>query len=157
MPGRDSNPHALEGDTCLAGNNGGGIYVYQGTTNLQIQEVKVTSNSINSNAATNGNGGGIYNDHGNVTIKGTHLNANTSKLHGGGIYNDHGTVTFSLLDKGKSMVVANKTGGTKGNGGGGIYSDGGTLDLNSIKMQSNKPDQCVKVGGTIVLNGNCTA
>jgi len=75
----------------------------------------------------------------------------------GGIYNDHGTVTFSLLDKGKSMVIANKTGGTNGNGGGGIYNNGGKLYINNIKIQSNKPDQCVNVGGGQVLAGSCTA
>ena len=92
-------------------------------------------------------------------LAGVHLNANTATRKGGGIYNLGGTITFSPLDKGKSMVIANKASGVKGSGGGGIYMNGGTLNLNSIKIQSNKPDQCVKTTSPVVTvtGGSCTA
>ena len=115
--------------------------------------------SATDSCTTGGCGGGIYNRKGSVIITGTHLNANTAKHKGGGLYNDLGTVTFSVLQKGKNMVIANKAGDAKTSSlatsaGGGIYNlAGSVVNLNSNKIQSNKPDNCAGTG--TYNNGPC--
>jgi predicted outer membrane repeat protein len=71
--------------------------------------------NIHDNAATSGDGGGIYNEGGRVVISGTEVRANTATRNGGGVFNDEGgelTVTrSSVLDSNGALTS-----------GGGIYT-----------------------------------
>ena len=103
-----------------AGGNGGGIYVYQGTTTLQDQDVKVTSNSINSNQAT-----------------GTWVGTGGPWGKGGGIYNDSGSAAVTLTNDTITDNVASSIGY-----GGGIYNNSGSPTLKNDTIKNNLPDQC---------------
>jgi hypothetical protein len=99
-----------------AGNSarwGGGIY------SENYAEVTIDSSIVNSNTATYGYGGGIYNDFTLAFLNSSIIAGNTAARPGGGIYNGGPmTVTNSFISDNQSDTD-----------GGGIYNDG-TLIVN---------------------------
>lgn len=111
-------------DMNLAGDLGGGIFISIGANCTIKKGVKIQNNEAQ-------NGGGIYNDGGNLTIQGTvsdkviisgckaDSTTNPSKKKGGGIYIAGGTViiehtsingnTVGTYDEGKGIYVADGT------------------------------------------------
>ncbi|EMB37110.1 MULTISPECIES: right-handed parallel beta-helix repeat-containing protein [Treponema] len=131
----------------LAGDLGGGIFIFAGA-NCTIKEgVKIQDNEAQ-------NGGGIYNDGGNLTIQGTvsdkviisGCKANSSqpgKNKGGGIYIAGGTVKI------EHTLINGNTVGSSGEGKG-IYVADGTFEMkagakidenNDVYLKENKKIQ----------------
>ncbi|EMB39526.1 hypothetical protein E4N99_05295 [Treponema denticola] len=131
----------------LAGDLGGGIFIFAGA-NCTIKEgVKIQDNEAQ-------NGGGIYNDGGNLTIQGTvsdkviisGCKANSSqpgKNKGGGIYIAGGTVKI------EHTLINGNTVGSSGEGQG-IYVADGTFEMkagakidenNDVYLKENKKIQ----------------
>jgi hypothetical protein len=129
----------------VSGNSGSGIYA-DNNSSLTLIESTVTGNtgapgifadngssvsitrstvSFNTNAA--GNGGGILNSSGIVTLTNSTVAGNTASGDGGGIDNQSGT--FNLYN---STVAANSAGSVTGLGGGIFYSGGSINLLNTI-------------------------
>lgn len=119
----------------LAGDLGGGIFIFAGA-NCTIKEgVKIQDNEAQ-------NGGGIYNDGGNLTIQGTvsdkviisGCKANSSqpgKNKGGGIYIAGGTVKI------EHTLINGNTVGSSGEGKG-IYVADGTFEMKAgAKIDEN--------------------
>jgi CSLREA domain-containing protein len=81
-------------------------------------------------------GGGVYNDHGTLTLNACVISSNTADF-GGGIYNNGG------FSGSASLTVTNTTinGNTANSFGGGIYSDGGgaaaTLVIDKSTISAN--------------------
>jgi predicted outer membrane repeat protein len=103
--------------------NGGGftLFVINGVS-LTLNDLMVTG------ADTAGDGGGIVNNLGTVSINGTTVSGNMAGVTGGGIFNDDGTVTIN-----DSVVNEN----TAGVAGGGIYNGGGTVVINNSVFSGN--------------------
>ena len=125
---------ALGGLTIANGNDyyGGGIYNYG---NLTIANSIITGNHMPDDHG--GNGGGIYNEYGTLTVFHSTFTDNAAGwccMDGGGIYNDHGTVTVT-----NSTFTGNTAGGY--GHGGGIYNDQATLTvINSTFTQNYAGD-----------------
>jgi hypothetical protein len=77
---------------------------------------------------TDGDGGGLYNDGGVVTLTGVTLAANAAALLGGALFNTkRGTIT---------TTNCSVTGNSAGNGGG-LYNEDGTINLDGVTVSGN--------------------
>lgn len=107
-----------------AGAAGGGIYIWSGA------EVIVEDNHIFINDVET-NGGGIFSNQGEPTIRGNYIVGNYAYNDGGGIYIQD-SVTTSFRIEGLNRVFANEAHGN----GGGIYTQGAnsnsTLEDNQV-------------------------
>jgi len=133
----------------MAWSHGGAIY-NQSTGNITITNLDMQNNTavfsgggisnnaaatytlnspvvIKGNAATNGSGGGIYNQTGIFTITGLDMDDNTALNNGAGICNQAGKMTITTLDM---------QGNTAEGNGGGIYNND-TLVLSFVTADSN--------------------
>lgn len=119
------NDVLLKDNKAQNGGDGGGIYNYYGTVNLN-------SGSIAANTASNG--GGVFNWYGTVNINGGSITGSTA-IWGGGIHNYFGTVNMNAgsIDK------------NAGSNGGGIYNNAGTVNLYGGSIAENS----AKYGGGI--------
>jgi hypothetical protein len=107
-------------------------------------------------------GGGIYNNHGIVNLRGTTRVIGNTGFRGGGIYNLQGTVTMRFKARVNGNTATDEGGGgiynyqgtirmrgkarVNGNSaptsGGGVYNDGGTLvgAIAGANVRHNIPD-----------------
>lgn len=144
-------------DLTVATSSGDGWWGINNAGNLRLLRVTVTGGArpiygggiINSGSLTLGDGttvfkngadyegGGIYNDEGNVTLqKGSTVTDNIA-VFGGGIYNYFGIL---LIESGAN-VTNNMAGGAED--GGGIYNEGGTVTLIAgANVSGNDPNNC---------------
>ncbi len=122
--------------------NGGGL-LFAGTT-ATINNVSITSNTADFNNDGFGNGGGIYNLFGAITIGNATactINSNTA-VNGGGIFN---TWNLQTLNASGSITMTNGTisSNSAKNNGGGFAMDVrtpttlGTVNLNTVTLASN--------------------
>ena len=94
--------------------------------------------SINGNTS-GGNGGGIDNEGGTVTLPNAAIIRN-SAVNGGGVYNNGGS-TFSASNTSVDHNTATSDGG-------GIYNNGGTLSLSSSVSVNSNTAQPMAAGST---------
>jgi predicted outer membrane repeat protein len=125
------------------GIDGGGILNFGTTT--------VAFSTIRDNTTTIGNGAGIENNQGTVTVLNSTISGNTAGKAGGGINNFQGTLTVS-----DSTISGNKT----VLAGGGILNNGGTFTLTHSTVTGNRADTNdaggIATGGGIGIVGNAT-
>ena len=79
-----------------------------------VNRLTLTNGDANNGGILGNSGGGIYNDHGTLTLNSCST-ANNSGQYGGGIFNDHGTLSLSNCTL---------SGNSSSAGGGGLYNDG---------------------------------
>ncbi|MEX2237549.1 MAG: right-handed parallel beta-helix repeat-containing protein [Dehalococcoidia bacterium] len=116
-------------------------------------ELTISGSSIKNNSATggvNGEGGGIYNRQGEVSLSGSTISGNEVDDDGGGIFNN-GTlsVTTSTISGNSSCC------------GGGINANGGntTITRSTISSNTTSPDYGGGIGnyaGSVMLINNST-
>jgi len=139
--------------------NGNGATIQRnsagGTPNLRIFHVAATGNVSmsgmtirNGNVTGIGDGGGIYNNFGNVTLTNCTISSNEADS-GGGIYNDEGAVTMT------SCTVSDNYADQYG---GGIYNHDGPMTMTNCTVRNN---EVYWEGGGIFNEGtlemtNCT-
>ena len=132
--------------------NGGGL-LFAGTT-ATINNVSITSNTADFNNDGFGNGGGIYNLFGAITIGNTTactINSNAA-INGGGIFN---TWNLQTLNASGSITMTNGTisSNSAENNGGGFAMDVrvpttlGTVNLNTVTLASNTANSDSAGGG----------
>ncbi len=92
--------------------------------------VSIVNSTLFGNSA--GYGGGVYNNHGTVTIGNSTLSANTATYDGGGVCNSFGTLTVS-----NSTLSGNKA----GTYGGGLYNADGSATLVNSTLSGNSASQ----------------
>lgn len=114
-----------------------------------------------------GDGGGIYNDGGTLTVTACTFSDNDAYFYGGGIYNSDGTVTVAdstflsngahyaggaIYQHGGTLGVSNSTLADNGTGyaGGAIYNDHGTVAVHASTLSGNISD----AGGAISSGGD---
>ena len=125
-------------DCTISENNanvGGGIFSAGALT--------ITNSDISKNVAAKdsdgyvGNGGGIFNDYGQVIVKDSTISENIADNNGGGLYNGDSAIT--TVD-GTSKIMDNQA---KTGYGGGIFSasEDITLDGTDVVVKSNKAYQ----------------
>ena len=125
----------------INGNNSVADFVIANGAVVILDGVTITGGQT----ASNGNGGGIYNNGGILTLDNSILEGNTAVYggggngngDGGGIYNNGGILTLdnSILEGNKAIYVG---GNGNGNGdGGGIYNNGGILTLVNSILEGN--------------------
>jgi hypothetical protein len=123
----------------ISGNHQSGVFNL--TNDPQVQVVTISGLTIadGTGISVGGQdlGGGIYNDHADLTLSNCTVSGNAVSGNGGGIYQYQGTVTLN-----SSTVSAN----TAGSVGGGIYTYRGTVVLNSSLVSDN-------VGGGVYCAG----
>lgn len=131
--------------------DGGAIYVSGGSASLKLKNTTVANSTTGDgtnglmNADRGGNGGGIFNDGGTVTIVNSTISGNTT---GKG-----GTPSDSFMYSGGA-----------GGDGGGIFTDGGTLVIENSTIADNTCGPGVNgvvggvggYGGGITIVGNAT-
>jgi CSLREA domain-containing protein len=128
----------------LPGGVGGGIY---NSANLTLSNDTISGNIANAG----GNGGGVFNDFGTVTITNSTLSANsvsstTDPGSGGAIFNKGGTLTLT-----NSTLYGNSAIGPDGtDSGGGILSNVGNVTLTNTTVSGNRADLG---GGLRSING----
>ena len=99
------------------------------------------------NGNTSANGGGLYNDGGNVTMTSCTVSGNTANVSGGGIYNDDGDLTLT------SCNISDNTADT--GDGGGLYNNGGNVTMTSCTVSGNTAHD-YSGGGLYNDDGNMT-
>ena len=91
-----------------------------------MKDSAITGNTVN------GNGGGIYNDYGTLTLLNSQITGNIATGqyggYGGGIFNNYGNVTLKDSNISGNAAYGNDMGGGYG---GGIYNKGTVTLLNS--------------------------
>lgn len=87
------------------------------------------------NGNTSGDGGGIYNDHGNVTLTSCTVSGNTANQSGGGIYKEGGEVRMTDCTVSGNTAVTGDGGGIYNNGysGEGVTMTGCTISDNKAE------------------------
>jgi CSLREA domain-containing protein len=121
----------------VSGNNASRVFVFEGTTAV-LNNIKVTGGKI----LANGDGGGIFNNSGNVTINNSVITNNaaasgTFSGEGGGIYN-RGTMIIN------SSTISNNSAASQG---GGISSTSGTGGGTAILTVNNSTISGNTTGG----------
>jgi hypothetical protein len=119
------------------GNDGGGIYNFQG-------ELSVTASTINSNSATK-NGGGIANIQGSITVIASTIEGNSAGGIGGGISSGEGNVTVT-----ECTIMGNSA----TQNGGGIFHVDGNLVVTASAIQDNTTGG--SGGGIVTSQGTAT-
>jgi hypothetical protein len=112
----------------LDGNGSGSVLEVDAGTTVTLKGLRITDGNAFQ-------GGGIFNDHGTVRLKGrTHVLGNTVTGDGGGIFNSVGNLFLS----GKARVNGNTAAGY----GGGIYNNVGALvgATAGVNVKSNTPN-----------------
>ena len=174
----DDHVTASIADCSLTNNIGGAVFIdgYGGTM-LTVLNSSITDNSAGS-SELGGNGGGIYNNAGTLTIIGSTISHNTAWFGdflgggGGGILNAYGTLvisnttirnnqaglsgggisgngTITITDSTISGNVAGETGGQGATGfGGGIWSSG-TLTVTNCTISGNVANGSTFKGGGV--------
>ncbi len=139
-------PTTIQGLTIKEGRaeQGGGIYSAEGF--LTLNHLTFSNNlAMNAaNAATSGEGGGLYNKGSTLTVMNSTLSDNTTGGAGGGIHNFNGPLTVS-----NSTLSGNIAGS---NGGGGINSYGSTLTVINSTLSGNVAGDIDGMGGGIRMN-----
>ena len=137
--------------------NGGGIYLnyVNGEGAVNFNSGTLSNNKALASGGTGGNGGGIYNNLGTITMSNGQIAKNSATNYGGGIYANIGTTNLNGGTIGDSNTAINGAGvyianeGTLNTGacyvswnrasslGGGIYVDHGTTTSNSTIVNTN--------------------
>ena len=152
-------------DTCLVSNNvasgpggtatGGGLFVAGGGRATLVND-NINGNAAAGSGASNsdGEGGGLYNDGGQVALTGTSIGENKASAdadgvvsRGGGIFETGGgtlTLTNSTLDGNSAQGAVP----TDGEAGGDLYNDGdvvtltnSTVSLGSVSFSPDAPQE----------------
>ena len=92
--------------------------------------VSIVNCTLSGNYA--GYGGAVYNDHGTVTVSNSTLSGNTAIYDGGGVCNSFGTLTVS-----DSPLTGNKAGAD----GGGLYNADGSVTLANSLLSGNSASE----------------
>jgi len=133
----------LEGFTINheSGDTGRGITITDGYLNINNS---ITSGNT-ANSATDYDGGGIYNDHGDLTITGCTISGNTAtNSDGGGIYNGLGTSTIT------SSIISSNSAADYG-GGICIYDNSPTPSIKTIQNNTISGNTASISGGGIYI------
>ncbi len=124
--------------------SGGGIYEDSGG------RVNATGLSLLTNTAENGNGGGIYDQRGALTIVGGEVSSNVAEKKlansagwGGGVYDTGGKVSLSNTPVEGNSAIS----------GGGLYVGTGSMSLAGETIDDNT---AVQFGGGILSQGTLT-
>lgn len=127
----DGNSISGSGSSSTIG--GGGILILSGIVNIGAG----TTISNNQANGLESNGGGIYNDGGNLSISSSHLDNNLAQNNGGGIWNEDGA----------SLTIVDTTfrENSAGNQGGGLRNGIGNVDI----QRSLFVDNSAREGGGI--------
>ena len=129
------------------------FYISSGKT-VTISGLTITNGHLSPAAFPDDSGGGIYNDHGTLTVSNCTLSGN-SAIWGGGIYNAGFNAGGSAaLTVSNSTLSGNSSDQTIGQAGGGIYNDGdnngsATAAISNSTLSSNS----APYGGGIVNDG----
>ena len=110
---------------------GGGIF---NEGNLNITNSRIDSNKALLKVVsgiTDGDGGGIFNHNGNLTIQNSILANNMVEIHGGALYSNGGTV--SIVNNVISGNQSNDRGGAIFNNGGDVTVEGSSIYSNEVK------------------------
>ena len=135
---------------CTAVNNGGGIFLNNGTMSTN------RGTSISANKA--GNGAGIYQGGGTLTINDGNIKSNNATGNGGGIYLGAGSFTLNSGEVGGLDNNDNPVGGNTARYGGGLYVGNGTeskpteASIKGGKLAGNHATE-VAGGGGIAIGG----
>jgi len=143
----------------INGNNSVADFVIANGAVVILDGVTITGGQT----ASNGDGGGIYNNGGILTLVNSILEGNRATYggggngngDGGGIYNNGGILTLvnSILE-GNTATYGGGNGNGNGNGdGGGIYNNGGMVNLANSTFLNNS----ASFGNDIYNNGGTVA
>ncbi|WP_164490064.1 LamG-like jellyroll fold domain-containing protein [Runella sp. SP2] len=143
--------------------DGGGIYIFGGTTMLK-------NNTITKNQSSNG--GGVYTRDSNITLESNTISENKSSNSGGGayIYNGTNTLVNNLVVGNSSrdggglhtffgggmLLVNNTFTGNSASSGGALrtFSTNVTLSNNILWDNSNGTNEIMQIGGAVSVNNS---
>jgi uncharacterized repeat protein (TIGR01451 family) len=151
--------------------SGGGVAVSASNrSNVTIDDTggpsSITGNTVQSNGAVSGSGGGLSHDDGvttvtltNVTISNNHADQSgtgpTSIAQGGGLFTMGNGGALNMTGGSLTNNTANDTTNNKGNGGGAaITQSGGTVKFTNVTINGNTARQ--NGGGIYNFNGAVT-
>jgi len=133
----------------ISGNNASRVFQVDPNVTASISGLTISGGN------TAGNGGGMYNDGGNVTLADTTVSGNSSRINipssgGGGLFSLGGTTTLTnCIVSGNSAV----------RDGGGLFNSNGTIALTNCTVTGNSASLTgggeFSLGGTTTLT-NCT-
>lgn len=139
--------------------DGGGIYLKEGTINLEKATIGGNDATLGNKALT-GNGGGIYVNSGSVKMLSSTIKYNVANSSGGGVYTLSGDVLINHLEAG-TQSPSNISYNTANLHGGGIYNHSGrVIAYGSFHEDTDYPIQITHntattgSGGGIFCMGN---
>ena len=162
-----TNVTVLSGDLGAVGSNGDNSYhvvTGSGVFNAIVDGFTVTGGNANGDSVySNDSGGGLYNNHSNLTLTNVTFSDNVAANYGGGLYNNSGNstltnVTFSgnsaswggglfnasangACNNTPAVTIINSTfSGNSASVGSGIYNSNGVLKIDSSTIVSNVGD-----------------
>lgn len=113
---------------------------------LSLNDVAVSNNSVGT---APGNGGGLHQATGSVTVTGGSFSGNTAGNEGGGLW----AGGFSSIT-GTSITDNVANGTSAANGGGGLFNNGGRMTVSDSTITGNSATQGAASGGGILNNAN---
>jgi uncharacterized repeat protein (TIGR01451 family) len=126
------------GDVTISGGDAVRVLQVESGVTATVSGLSITGGS------TTRDGGGVYNDGGNITLSGVTVTANVASGAGGGVFNtNHGTTTIA-----NSSITGNSA-----KSGGGFYNDDGTATLGDVTVAGNSAAD----GGGVYNNGGTTS
>jgi hypothetical protein len=131
---------SVASSTIINGNVVGSVFTIVGAYTVSISGVTITGGATAGYGI--GNGGGIYQTSGTLTVTNSTISGNTTGGNGGGIYQAGNTLTVT------NSTISNNTGAT----GGGIYQAGGTLTITNSTISGNT----ARSGGGGISGSNLT-
>lgn len=132
-----------------------GLAINGGTSGISIEGnpvLNLAGCEISHNTNQVGNGGGILNEGGTITLTDCSVTNNEVAGIGGGIYTVSGNITLS------GTRVSGNTAGPDNLAGGGIYNVEATVTLrDGSTVSGNTPDDCVKTTHSSYQGSGCAS
>ncbi len=149
----------------VSGDNASRAFFVDSGVTASISGLTITQGLIS------GNGGGLYNDGGAVTLTNCTVSGNSASGKGGGLFSTSGTTTLSDVTlsnnnagyRGGGLAIQSGTatltevtisGNSASNGGGGLFNRGTTTLTNSTVSGNSAPTGAgvyTRAGGTVIL------
>ena len=131
-------------NTSVSGNNAVRVFEVAPGATVTISGVTITQGTAE------GNGGGIYNDQGTLTVISSRISGNSATGNGqggGAIFNYTANANLTVIN---SLL----TGNTSGSRGGGISNTGGTVTVSSTTISANDASTGGGISGSGTMNLN---
>lgn len=123
------------------------VFLINSGFTVNLTGMTISGGNLNGTNSLDGNGGGIHNNGGNLTLNSVVVSSNTGSFRAGGVYGEGGSTTIL-----NSAVINNTLNTTVNGGAGGVYTLDQTVVMTNTTISGN-----IATGFTFLRGGMVNA